>query len=398
MRVAPTGRRPMSRDPGAESSSRSRSTPSKWTSPANGHRHLLRLDLLLGRRGDHRRGGGLPRRRGRGGRGRRLRGVVKADTNKSAGQHAEEKGPAAGQAAGTPSNRRTSSGSAGPSSATSRRTAPGRPRHLPAPAPHDQRPAGLAGRTPRGPSAHRAGPAYDWPRRRASSRSSRRPRGRANEPGPPRRGACPPASPSSRPGPRPGPRSAAPAPGVVAPVPRISGVVDDSLQRVHRHHRVGLPERPAAQPLVQRRARDRDGGRPAGQLGDPLPVEVVALVVERDGHVQGVARDHHVGRPAVEDHTVEGCVGLDDASTGLGLEPGEQVVLGDRSTSPPTATGRPAARPAPACRGGAGGRSAGPTSCRSSTGCSPRRRRPGRGTGASDHCPPRRTGSAGSSH
>ena len=65
----------------------------------------------------------------------------------------------------------------------------------------------------------------------------------------------------------------------------------------------------------------------SGQLGDPVTVEVVALVVQGHRHVQGIARHHDVRRPRVPDHAVEGRVGLDHPATRLSLQTGEETRL-----------------------------------------------------------------------
>ena len=129
------------------------------------------------------------------------------------------------------------------------------------------------------------------------------------------------------------------------------------------------------QPRSQSRERQPRGGRGcvgAGwpvSCGDPLPVEVVALVVERDGHVERVPGDHDVRGPRVERHAVERGVGLDEppvlAAPPAGRTPRRvattsQSSQGDSSPAAPAAraSGRPAARRSSASRW-----------CRSWTGC-----------------------------
>ena len=87
---------------------------------------------------------------------------------------------------------------------------------------------------------------------------------------------------------------------LVAPGPGVA--------QVPQHARAASPapragRRPARS---SRRSQSRSGSRAdrgaagagcAGELAQPLPVEVVALVVQRHGHVQRVAGDHDVGAP-----------------------------------------------------------------------------------------------------
>ena len=67
--------------------------------------------------------------------------------------------------------------------------------------------------------------------------------------------------------------------------------------------------------------------RRAGQLAHALPVQVGALVVERDGHVEGMAGDDDVGRPGIDDHAVEGGVRLEEPPVVLRGQAGEELVL-----------------------------------------------------------------------
>ena len=67
-------------------------------------------------------------------------------------------------------------------------------------------------------------------------------------------------------------------------------------------------------------------GRLTGELGDPDPIEVVALVVERHGHVQRVPGHDDVGRSRVEHHSVERRVGLHEPAVVLRREVGLELV------------------------------------------------------------------------
>ena len=83
---------------------------------------------------------------------------------------------------------------------------------------------------------------------------------------------------------------------------------------------------------AQRRSSRR---RLTGELGDPLPVEVVALVVERDGHVERVASGDDVGRARVERQPVERRVGLDEPPVSLRCESARRRRRGKREPVQP---------------------------------------------------------------
>ena len=65
------------------------------------------------------------------------------------------------------------------------------------------------------------------------------------------------------------------------------------------------------------RVRCEAAGRSAQRLG---PVEVGALVVQRDRHVQRLSGHHEIHRPSVDRQPVERSVRLDDPAPGLGIE------------------------------------------------------------------------------
>ena len=89
---------------------------------------------------------------------------------------------------------------------------------------------------------------------------------------------------------------------------------------------IALPVDEPHQPLVQRWEGRAPGLGVPGELRHAPAVDVGAVVVERDRHVERVAAHHDVGHPVVERHAVERGVRLDDAPTLLRGQAGEHLV------------------------------------------------------------------------
>ncbi len=121
----------------------------------------------------------------------------------------------------------------------------------------------------------------------------------------------------------------------VPAAPRVAGVVQHADERVHLLLRACLGGGPGHEPVVQRRPVHPRSRRRPGERCQPLPVDVVALVVQRHGQVERVPGDHDIGRARVERDPVERGVRLDDPPVLLGLEPAYDVLDGlDRVVEP----------------------------------------------------------------